>query len=223
MRTFLFLVLLASSASAPMSGSSMNYAAPGPARTQRDGRPHRARRQASPPSRRSLPSGRRRATRMLFQLGVRAARQAGALKAGEYAIPAHAPAWPTSPASSISGKSIQHKITAAEGLTSQMIYELVKNDPVLDGDAGPVPAGRHAAARDLSLHARHDARGDARAHARGAAEIRRRAMGRARARPAVHDAGAGADPGLHRGEGNRAFPKSAATSRRCSSTACGSA
>ena len=39
----------------------------------------------------------------------------------------------------VSGKSIQHKLTAAEGLTSDMIYKLVAADPVLTGDAGPVP------------------------------------------------------------------------------------
>jgi UPF0755 protein len=39
-----------------------------------------------------------------------------------------------------SGKSIQHKLTAAEGLTSDMIFKLVAADPVLEGDAGPEPA-----------------------------------------------------------------------------------
>jgi UPF0755 protein len=40
----------------------------------------------------------------------------------------------------VEGKSIQHKLTAAEGLTSDMIHKLVVADPVLVGDAGPVPA-----------------------------------------------------------------------------------
>jgi UPF0755 protein len=40
----------------------------------------------------------------------------------------------------VSGKSIQHKVTAAEGLTSQMIYAIVASDPLLQGAAGPVPA-----------------------------------------------------------------------------------
>jgi UPF0755 protein len=39
----------------------------------------------------------------------------------------------------ISGKSILHKLTAAEGLTSRMVYDIVKADPVLTGDAGAVP------------------------------------------------------------------------------------
>ena len=74
----------------------------------------------------------------LFAADIRVRGQAGALKAGEYAIPAHA-----SPADIadilISGKSIQHKLTAAEGLTSDMIYAIVKNDVALEGDAGLEP------------------------------------------------------------------------------------
>ena len=64
---------------------------------------------------------------------------ASQLKAGEYAIASrtsmHAIAGIL-----VEGKSIQHKLTAAEGLTSEMIWKLVKADPVLIGDAGPVPA-----------------------------------------------------------------------------------
>ena len=75
----------------------------------------------------------------LFAADIRVRGQASALKAGEYAIPAHA-----SPADIadilISGKSIQHKVTAAEGLTTDMIYAIVKSDPALEGDAGPEPA-----------------------------------------------------------------------------------
>jgi UPF0755 protein len=74
----------------------------------------------------------------LFAWDVRLRLESQALKAGEYAIPAHA-----SPADIaailISGKSIEHKITAAEGLTSQMIYALVQNDAALEGDPGPMP------------------------------------------------------------------------------------
>jgi UPF0755 protein len=39
----------------------------------------------------------------------------------------------------VSGKGIQHKLTAAEGLTSNMIWKLVRNDKTLTGDAGPEP------------------------------------------------------------------------------------
>jgi peptidoglycan lytic transglycosylase G len=76
---------------------------------------------------------------VFFRLGVRLRGQSGALKAGEYAIPAHA-SMANIMAILVSGKSIEHKLTAAEGLTSQMIYGIVTSDPVLTGDAGAVPA-----------------------------------------------------------------------------------
>jgi UPF0755 protein len=75
---------------------------------------------------------------MLFTMGVRLRREGGDLKAGEYAIPSRA-SMDDVAAILISGKSIQHKVTAAEGLTSQMIYAIVNADPGLVGDAGPVP------------------------------------------------------------------------------------
>jgi len=75
----------------------------------------------------------------LFALGVRLRGEGAELKAGEYAIPSRA-SMDDVAAILISGKSIQHKVTAAEGLTSQMIYAIVNSDPVLQGDAGPVPA-----------------------------------------------------------------------------------
>jgi peptidoglycan lytic transglycosylase G len=74
----------------------------------------------------------------LFRAGVRLRGQQSALKAGEYAIPAHA-SMADVMGILVSGKSIQHKLTAAEGLTSQMIYNLVVRDTVLTGNAGPVP------------------------------------------------------------------------------------
>lgn len=74
----------------------------------------------------------------LFWVGTRLRGQAKGLKAGEYAIPSHASLADIA-AILNSGKSVQHKLTAAEGLTSQMIYDLVKNNAVLVGNAGPVP------------------------------------------------------------------------------------
>jgi UPF0755 protein len=73
-----------------------------------------------------------------FELQLRARGLASQVKAGEYAIPAHA-SMAAIAAILVSGKSIQHKLTAPEGLTSEMIWKLVKADPVLLGDAGPVP------------------------------------------------------------------------------------
>jgi UPF0755 protein len=75
---------------------------------------------------------------LLFRFGVRVRNQQSLLKAGEYAIPAGA-SMADIAGILIGGKSIQHKITAAEGLTSQMIYDIVAHDPVLTGYAGPVP------------------------------------------------------------------------------------
>ena len=76
---------------------------------------------------------------ILFQVGVRMRGKSAALKAGEYAIASHA-SMADIMAVLASGKSIEHKITAAEGLTSEMIYDLVKNDPELSGDMGEQPA-----------------------------------------------------------------------------------
>jgi UPF0755 protein len=75
---------------------------------------------------------------LLFEWGVRLRGEASQLKAGEYAIPAYASLADIA-AILISGNVVQHKITAAEGLTSGMIFALVENDPELAGDAGPVP------------------------------------------------------------------------------------
>jgi len=75
---------------------------------------------------------------ILFQIGVRLRGRSAALKAGEYAISSHA-SMADIMAILASGKSIEHKITAAEGLTSEMIYDLVKNDPELTGDMGEQP------------------------------------------------------------------------------------
>jgi UPF0755 protein len=74
----------------------------------------------------------------IFQLGVRLRRTGAKLKAGEYAIPSRASMLDIM-GILISGRSIQHKVTAAEGLTSDMIYKLVKADPGLFGDPGPEP------------------------------------------------------------------------------------
>lgn len=75
----------------------------------------------------------------LFQIGVRLRGKSAALKAGEYGIPVHA-SMADIMATLASGRSIEHKITAAEGLTSEMIYDIVKNDPELSGDMGEQPA-----------------------------------------------------------------------------------
>ncbi len=75
----------------------------------------------------------------LFQVGVRLHGEASALKAGEYSIPSRASMYDIMNIL-IEGKSIEHKLTVAEGLTSQMAYDIVEADKVLVGEAGPLPA-----------------------------------------------------------------------------------
>ncbi len=76
---------------------------------------------------------------LLFEAELHLHGAASRAKAGEYALPPYASMADIGKIL-VEGKSIQHKLTAAEGLTSDMIQKLVVADPVLVGDAGPVPA-----------------------------------------------------------------------------------
>ncbi|HEX4081000.1 MAG TPA: endolytic transglycosylase MltG [Rhizomicrobium sp.] len=75
---------------------------------------------------------------VLFDLGVRLGGESALLKAGEYAIPSGASMQRLAEIL-ISGRVIEHRITAAEGLTSQMIAGLVNADPELSGPLQPAP------------------------------------------------------------------------------------
>lgn len=75
----------------------------------------------------------------LFRLGLRLRSEQSQLKAGEYGFDPHASMADVA-GILIAGKSIEYKLTAAEGLTSDMIYRLVASDPVLVGDPGAEPA-----------------------------------------------------------------------------------
>jgi peptidoglycan lytic transglycosylase G len=74
-----------------------------------------------------------------FRLGVMLRGKNAALKAGEYAIPSGASMAEIMGILTV-GKSIEHRLTAAEGLTSAMIYDIVRRDPMLVGDADTQPA-----------------------------------------------------------------------------------
>lgn len=74
-----------------------------------------------------------------FQIGIRLNGAGDKLKAGEYAIPSGA-SMADIMQILIAGKSMAHKITAAEGLTSDMIAKLVNKDTVLKGGAVAAPA-----------------------------------------------------------------------------------
>lgn len=69
----------------------------------------------------------------LFKIGAVLEGHQNDLKAGEYAIPSGA-SMQRIVAILVEGKSILHKLTVAEGLTSRMIVDLVNADPVLTGD-----------------------------------------------------------------------------------------
>jgi UPF0755 protein len=74
----------------------------------------------------------------LFRLGVRLRGKNAALEAGEYAFPSSA-SMADIMGILIEGKSIQHRLTAAEGLTSRMIHDIVERDAALVGAVGAVP------------------------------------------------------------------------------------
>ena len=76
--------------------------------------------------------------KLVFEINVRVRGLSAKLKAGEYAIPSRATMRAIAQIL-VEGKSIQHRLTVAEGLTSDMAWKLVKADPVLTGDAGPAP------------------------------------------------------------------------------------
>ena len=94
---------------------------------------------------------------LLFRAGVMRRGRTAQLKAGEYAFPAHASEAQVMDML-VAHKTLEHRITIAEGLTSDAAVALVKADPVLTGD-GARRAGGEPLARDLSLRARHHARG----------------------------------------------------------------
>lgn len=75
---------------------------------------------------------------LVFRLALRVQGAAGSLKAGEYLIPAQA-SMDEIAAILAEGKSIQHKLTIAEGLTSWEVMRLVETDPVLVGDMPETP------------------------------------------------------------------------------------
>src|SRR5258708_6350678 len=76
---------------------------------------------------------------LVFQFVAKLSGRGTALKPGEYEIPAGASVMQTLDLLA-SGKTVRHRLTIPEGLTSTEIIELVRNAPVLDGGTGPMPA-----------------------------------------------------------------------------------
>ncbi|MGA7864040.1 MAG: endolytic transglycosylase MltG [Stellaceae bacterium] len=77
--------------------------------------------------------------RRSFELGATLSGRSSALLAGEYEFPAAASALQAMEIIA-SGKTVKHRLTIAEGLTSTETLALVQAAPALDGDPGPPPA-----------------------------------------------------------------------------------
>jgi UPF0755 protein len=77
--------------------------------------------------------------KLAFELVARLSGRGTGLKAGEYEFPAAASAMQALDIIA-SGKTVKHRLTVPEGLTSPEIIALVRDAPALDGDCGPSPA-----------------------------------------------------------------------------------
>jgi UPF0755 protein len=73
-----------------------------------------------------------------FKVVAEVTGRGGALKAGEYEFPADTSAVQVMDIIA-SGKTVKHKLTIREGLTSAEIVALVRDASLLTGDTGPVP------------------------------------------------------------------------------------
>ncbi len=76
---------------------------------------------------------------MIFRLGAKYRKVDGKLRFGEYEIPAAASMEEVLDIV-ISGRSIQYRITVAEGLTSWEVVEILKQSDILTGEIAEVPA-----------------------------------------------------------------------------------
>jgi UPF0755 protein len=74
-----------------------------------------------------------------FELGATLSGRGSALLAGEYEFPAATSALQAMEIIA-SGKTVKHRLTIPEGLTSAEILALVETAPALNGDPGPPPA-----------------------------------------------------------------------------------
>jgi peptidoglycan lytic transglycosylase G len=76
---------------------------------------------------------------LAFEIGVRISGNGSSLMAGEYEFPAGTSALAAAGILA-GGKTVEHRLTIPEGLTSAQIVALVKAAPALQGDTGPPPA-----------------------------------------------------------------------------------
>jgi peptidoglycan lytic transglycosylase G len=76
--------------------------------------------------------------KLTFELAARLSGRGAALKAGEFEFPAASSAMQALDIVA-SGRTVKHRLTIPEGLTSAEVVALVRAAPALDGDVGPVP------------------------------------------------------------------------------------
>jgi UPF0755 protein len=74
-----------------------------------------------------------------FKVVAEVTGRGGALKAGEYEFPASSSAMQVMDVIA-SGKTVKHRLTIREGLTSAQIVALLRDAPLLTGDTGAMPA-----------------------------------------------------------------------------------
>jgi UPF0755 protein len=77
---------------------------------------------------------------LLFRAGVLRRGRTAQLKAGEYAFPAHASEAQVMDML-VARRTLEHRLTIAEGLTSDAAVALINADPVLSGEVPVVPEG----------------------------------------------------------------------------------
>jgi UPF0755 protein len=139
-RVLTILLLLVAIAGGACFWEQMDYAAPGPA--SRNGARETVvdipQRQGLLKIANQLEAAGTVRSATLFALGVRSRGEGALLKAGEYAIPSGS-SMQSIAELLISGRVVEHKFTAAEGLTSQMIAGLINADRGLSGAPQEAP------------------------------------------------------------------------------------
>jgi UPF0755 protein len=94
----------------------------------------------------------------IFRLGARYRREDRAMKYGEYRIPAGA-SMEEVLAMLVDGKTVGHKVTVPEGLTSFQIVELLRGAEILTGEIVDIPSEGSLAAETYSVE-RNQSRND---------------------------------------------------------------
>ena len=102
----------------------------------------------------------------------------------------------------VEGRSIDHKVTLPEGLTSQQIVERISANPDLKGDITEIPA-EGTLLPDTYRFQIGDSRIDIIERMQvGTPKVPRQDVGGTRPGHRGEDAGRGGDPGVDRGEGD---------------------